>query len=214
MWLFLIQMETMQHSPKSMQVILRTTLAPIGSKFWHISRESMFLYFPPGKKLLQASKDLQLLSFLYVSLHFKAADTLRRYWGEPTHVCARAASKQVALRGCTPQSCGATLFSQAKHCSLCRECSSTSKATDLGIKDRSLAQHSSAQTTMLGLHFLLDMVLFHWEYFLKRNFDLFWLELCTESLWQTLKRSEQPEIWIEFILLLKLRTCNQLTCTQ
>lgn len=63
MWLFLTQMETTQRSPKSVQVILRSTLAPLGSKFWRISQRNMFLYFPPGKKLLQTSEELQLPYF-------------------------------------------------------------------------------------------------------------------------------------------------------
>lgn len=63
MWLFLTQMETMQRSPKSIQVILRSTLTPVGSKFQHISQENMFMYFPPGKKLLQIAKELQLSYF-------------------------------------------------------------------------------------------------------------------------------------------------------
>lgn len=55
---FLTKMETMQWSPKLIQVILWAMLTPVGSKFWHISEEDMFMCFPQGKKLLQTSKEM------------------------------------------------------------------------------------------------------------------------------------------------------------
>lgn len=159
MW-FLTRMEIMQCSPKSIEVILRATLAPAGSKFWHISQEDMFMCFPPRKK---TSPNFQRSPApLFPSTQAStAANTLVGGLGEPTSAWTRAASKAVARRGCGPQSCRTALFSQAEHHS--GERSSTSRALDPVIKDRSLARHTGAQTTVLGLCFLLDMELFHWE---------------------------------------------------
>lgn len=131
---------------------------------------------PKTKKIPNFSrlpKNYNSLISPYVSLHFTAADTGGRLGGargEPSSACTTAAAKKVAPGGHAPRIHRVSLFSQAERHSLWGEFSSTSRALDVVIKDRSFAWHRSAKTTVQGLNFLLDTVFFHWEYFSKKKF--------------------------------------------